>query len=65
MEDLSKGTYKYVGSMLAVSLLYGGPAPAFFAPSCVQYILRGGVDGVKASLDDIARNNIFLQSHTT
>ena len=49
MTELGKATYKYVGSMLAVSLLYGGPAPSFFAPSTAQYIIRGGLDKMEQS----------------
>ena len=31
--ELERRTYYYVGMMLGLSLIYGGPAPGFFAPS--------------------------------
>ena len=34
MVELSKKTYEYVGSMLAVSIVHGGPAPYFFCLWC-------------------------------
>ena len=63
MLELAKGTYKYVGSMLAVSLLYGGPAPSFFAPSTAQYIIRGGLDKMQhsASIFEVPENDICLK----
>lgn len=39
--ELGKQTYKYVGEMLAVSLIHSGPAPGFFAPSVADYIIHG------------------------
>ena len=49
MTEVSKATYKYVGSMLAMSLLYGGAALSFFASSTAQYIIRGGLDKMERS----------------
>ena len=38
---LEKRTYQYVGEMIAVSFIHGGPSPTFFAPSVVDYIVHG------------------------
>ena len=41
MTALEKQTYCYVGKMVAVSLIHGGPAPTFLAPSVVDYVIKG------------------------
>ena len=41
LAELGKNTYKHVGEMIAVSLIHGGPAPAFFVPAVADYILHG------------------------
>ena len=41
MSAFEKQTYRYIGQMIAVSLIHGGPAPTFLAPSVVGYILKG------------------------
>ncbi len=41
LPELDKNTYVHVGEMIAVCLVHGGPAPAFFAPSVADYILHG------------------------
>ncbi len=41
--ELDKRTYYYVGMILGLSLVYGGPAPAFFCSSIAHYIARGEV----------------------
>ena len=41
MTVLEKQTYCYVGKMVAVSLIHGGPAPTFLAPSVVDYVIKG------------------------
>ena len=56
MTELGKGTYKYVG---AVSFIYGGPAPAFFAPSTAQYMIRGDLDHIKASACEVPDHDIL------
>ncbi len=57
MMELAKNTYQHVGEMLAVSLIHGGPAPSFFAPSVVSYIVHG-MKSVKASVDEVPYSNI-------
>ena len=52
MAAFEKHTYKHVGQMIAVSLLHGGPAPTFFAPSIVDYIIHG-ITRVKLSIDEV------------
>lgn len=41
MVELDKKTYYHVGKMMALSIIYGGPAPKFFAPSVANYIAFG------------------------
>ena len=49
---LEKLTYKYVGEMMAVSLVHGSPAPAFLAPSVVDYIAYG-MNKVQSSVNEV------------
>ena len=49
---LSKKTFKYVGCMLAASLINGGPAPGFFADFVADYIVYG-IDKVKVNVQDV------------
>ena len=51
MVELQKQTYKHVGEMMAVSLIHGGPPPAFIAPSVVDYIIYG-IGKVKATVKE-------------
>ena len=41
MTALEKQTYHYVGQMMAVSLIHGGPSPTFLTPSVVDYLIKG------------------------
>ena len=50
--ELEKQTFLYIGKIIALSLLYGGPAPAFFSPAVADYIAYG-VLKVKATVDDL------------
>jgi len=52
MVELTNKTYLHVGEMITVSLVHDGPAPAFFAPSFVDYILYG-LHKVKATTDEV------------
>jgi len=52
MVELTNKTYLHVGEMIAVSLVHGGPAPTFFAPSFVDYILYS-LHKVKATTDEV------------
>lgn len=52
VSELSKKTYCFVGKMIAMSLVYGGPAPSFFAPPIADYIVFG-LDKVKPQIEDI------------
>ena len=49
--ELDKRTYYYVGQILGLSLVYGGPAPNFFAPSVALHIAFG--DASSPSFHDI------------
>lgn len=50
--ELSKKTFQHVGTILALSLVYGGPAPHFFAESVADYIAYG-LDKTRGTIDDI------------
>ena len=50
--ELEKRTFFHIGSMFAVSLLYGGPSPNFLAPPIADYI-SFGIQGVKPHPDDV------------
>lgn len=55
--ELEKRTYQYVGQMIAVSIVHGGPSPAFFAPSLVDYIFHG-MRKVKATAIEVPSPDI-------
>ena len=52
VEELERMTFFYIGVIIALSLVHGGPAPQFFSPAVADYIIHG-VQGVKATIDDI------------
>ena len=39
--EVEKNTYYYVGVMLAISIVHGGPAPSFFSDAVADFLLRG------------------------
>ena len=41
MTAVEKQTYCYIGQMMAMSLIHGGPAPTFLAPSVVDCVIIG------------------------
>ena len=49
---LQKLTFKHVGEVMAVSIIHGGPAPNFLAPSIVDYLLNG-MGRVRATVDKV------------
>ena len=55
--ELEKGTFVCIGSMFAVSLLYGGPSPCFLAPPVADY-LTYGIQKVKVEPCDIPDREI-------
>ena len=55
--ELERHTYQHVGEMIAVSLVNGGPAPSFFAPSVVEYIVHG-MSKVKATVSEVPSQRI-------
>ena len=52
MMELGKRTYYYVGMMLALSLVHGGPSPKFFSAAMADYIVYG-MGKVKATPGDV------------
>ena len=52
MVELSKQTYKCIGSILAASIVHGGPAPKFFSDAVANYIVYG-IEHTKASVEDV------------
>ena len=53
MVELGKRTFYYIGVMLTISLIHGGPSPAFFAAAVADYIVYG-MAKVKATPEDVA-----------
>lgn len=49
---MSKGHYRCMGEMIVMSLIQGGPGPACFSPTVIDYVL-GGIARVRPSIDDI------------
>ena len=50
--ELEKRTFVHVGTIFALSLLHGGPAPSFLAPAVADYIVHG-VQTVDVSAEDV------------
>ena len=50
--ELERQTFVHIGKIIALSLLYGGPAPSFFSPAVADYIVYG-ILKVKASVNDV------------
>ena len=57
MAELQKHTYHYVGRMMAVSLIHGGPSPVFLATSVVNYIFYG-ISKVRATVNEVPIHTI-------
>ena len=57
--ELEKKTYLYVGQMIAVSLLHGGPAPSFFSKAVADYFafVQSGVSPSRDDVPDISVQN--------
>ena len=55
--ELERQTFFYIGRIIALSLVYGGPAPSFFTPAVADYIVYG-VLKVKATVDDVPDEEI-------
>ena len=52
LPGIRRQTYKHIGEMFAVSLIYGGPPPTFLSPSAVTYIVHG-LTKVNAAVDEV------------
>ena len=50
--EFEKKTYYYIGMMLALSLVHGGPAPHFFTDAVADYIVYG-MSKVRATPADV------------
>ena len=55
--ELEKMSYFYIGVIIALSLVHGGPAPHFFSPAVADYIVYG-VQKVHATIADIPSCNM-------
>ena len=55
--ELEKKTYFYIGAIIALSLIHGGPGPQFFSPAVADYIIYG-VQSVKASIMDVPEQEV-------
>ena len=52
IEELEKMTFYYVGVIIALSLVHGGPAPHFFSSAVADYIIYG-IQRVNATIEDV------------
>lgn len=52
LPELEKQTFYYIGRVIALTLVYGGPAPCFFSPAVADYIVYG-IQKVKVTVDDV------------
>ncbi len=57
MQELEKGTYKYIGQIISLSLVHDGPGPHCLAPWVVDYILYG-LSGVTPIPEQIPEDDI-------
>ena len=57
LRALQQKTYKYIGQMIAVSLIHGGPVPSFLAPSVLEYITFG-LEKVKGRVEDVPNKEL-------
>ena len=55
---LENKLYERIGEMISVSLIHGGPAPTFFAPSMVDYIVYGSINKVNPSVNEVPNVHI-------
>lgn len=55
--ELEKKTFYYVGAIIGLSIIHGGPAPQFFSDAVADYIVRG-VQHVKATIEDVPEYEI-------
>ena len=55
--ELKKKTYFYIGAIIALSLIHGGPGPHFFSPAVADYIVYG-VQNVKAGIMDVPEHEM-------
>ena len=53
--ELQKKTFYYVGVIIALSVVHGGPAPQFLSSAVADYLIFGPL-GVKATSSDIVDN---------
>ena len=44
--------FEKIGKMIALTVVHGGPGPAFFGQAVVDYLI-GGISSVKANVSDI------------
>lgn len=58
--ELKKKTFYYVGVIIALSLIHGGPGPGFFTSAIANYIVDGATN-VKVGVADIVNNTEIKQ----
>ena len=60
--EVEKRTFYYVGVIMALSLVHGGPAPCFFTGAVVDFFLYG-IEGTKPSVADVPHTEIRVKLH--
>lgn len=58
--SLQENQYLYIGKLMALSIVHGGPSPSFFSECVVDYIFSG-MAAVVPSIDDIPDFSIRQQ----
>lgn len=56
IHDQILSVYTYIGQLMAMSIIQGGPAPTFLAPSIAQYLATGAT-GMKPSVEELPDEN--------
>ena len=52
--------YLYIGKIIALSIVHGGPGPVFFSPVIVDYLF-GGMSALSASINDIPDESLQIK----
>ena len=63
MMELENRTFYVVGKAIALSVMHGGPAPGFFAPSVFEYIAHGSTQANPVDVPDKAVRDSLIKVH--
>ena len=57
---VEKNTFYFVGIMLAMSIVHGGPAPCFFTEAVADFILYG-LGKTKPTVEDVPDSDVRVK----